>query len=140
MGSVENVNGARLAGLCSRQFFIQVIMKVANAKSGHDPAGGARPRPGLLVGGRVALRLPPSCSARSCPRRRRARNRRAFYFGDFNGGSMLGDRRQLTIATSEHRYFDTDQLAIRATNRLCINVNGDGRASTFGPIVSLTSS
>jgi HK97 family phage major capsid protein len=60
---------------------------------------------------------------------------RMCYVGDFYNGSVIGDRRDLRIDFSDQRYFDSDQIAWRATSRFTVNVHGDGRATTYGPIV-----
>lgn len=151
IGVVENVNANRLAFLCSRQFFAQVMLKLAviGSSSGYlgggnrigDVSAGVKLGMGAGSGGPDGMfmgfpvyfsQVMPTATAGSeqCP----------VYFGDFVGGSMIGDRRQLTIATSDQRYFDSDQYAIRGTSRFTVNIHGDGRATTYGPIVSLTSS
>jgi HK97 family phage major capsid protein len=61
---------------------------------------------------------------------------RCIYFGDFVGGSMLGDRQQLAVEYSRERYFDSDQSAWRGTARIAVNIHGDGKGSTYGPIVA----
>lgn len=40
-----------------------------------------------------------------------------MVFGDMYAGAVLGQRRGLTIARSDHRYLDTDQIAILGTER-----------------------
>jgi hypothetical protein len=60
-----------------------------------------------------------------------------LYFGDYLSASMLGDRREVTVATSEHAYFTSDGFGVRAISRFTVNIHGDGRASTYGPIVAL---
>ena len=65
--------------------------------------------------------------------------------GDLSLASTFGDRRQTTIATSEHIYFAEDELGIRGTERFDINVHDVGNASATaasrepGPIVGLIS-
>jgi HK97 family phage major capsid protein len=131
MGSVQNINAGRLAFACSRQFFVQVMMKLDNATSQFRE----------LINGNLAIgsaswkgypvyfsQVMPTASASA---------QRCLYFGDFQGASCIGDRQQLSIATSEHRYFDQDMIAVRGTTRFHVNVHGDGRASTFGPITAL---
>lgn len=59
-------------------------------------------------------------------------------FGDHFGGGVLGDRRQFSVETSEQRYFDSDQIAIRATARIAVNTHGDGRSSGNGPAATLS--
>ena len=58
-------------------------------------------------------------------------------FGDLSMSSTLGDRRALSIATSDERYFDTDETAIRGTERVAINNHDLGDASNAGPTVVL---
>ena len=66
-----------------------------------------------------------------------------ILFGDMSRAVTLGDRRQTTLMPSEHYKFDTDQLAIRGTERLDINVHDIGNASGTaalrvpGPLVGL---
>lgn len=59
------------------------------------------------------------------------------YFGDLRKSSTLGDRRDVRVFPSEHRYMDTDQIGVRGTTRIDI-VNHDlGDTSTPGAIVAL---
>jgi hypothetical protein len=51
---------------------------------------------------------------------------------------MLGDRRQLTLALSSDYKFAEDQLAIRGTQRVDINIHDVGSSAAAGPIVALT--
>ena len=62
----------------------------------------------------------------------------ACLFGDLRLGSMLGDRRSLTLALSSDYKFAEDQLAIRGTQRIDINIHDVGSTATAGPIVALT--
>ena len=61
------------------------------------------------------------------------------YFGDLRQAAMFGDRRGLSIAVSNDRYFELDQLAIRGTERYDIAVHETGDASsTPGSIIQLS--
>jgi HK97 family phage major capsid protein len=60
-----------------------------------------------------------------------------ILFGDLRLSSTLGDRRGISIRTSEDRYFEQDQIAIRATERFDINNHDLGDTSSAGPIVAL---
>lgn len=66
-------------------------------------------------------------------------------FGDLAQGSMVGEVRGMEIAQTDQRYFDTDEIAIRALVRVAINVHDVGNASGTeasrvpGPIVGLIS-
>lgn len=64
-------------------------------------------------------------------------------FGDLAMGAKLGDRRQYTVALSEHVRFTADDTVFKATSRFDINVHSVGNASATaadrvpGPIVGL---
>lgn len=64
-------------------------------------------------------------------------------FGDISMAGKMGDRRQFTIATSEHVRFLNDQFVTRATERIAITNHDVGNASATasarvaGPFVAL---
>lgn len=60
-----------------------------------------------------------------------------LLFGDLRKAAVLGNRRGVTLATSEQRYFELNQLALRGTERFDIVVHDVGDASNAGPIVAL---
>ena len=62
-----------------------------------------------------------------------------FYFGDLAKAAALGDRRSVTIARSNERYFDSDQIGIRGTERFDINCHDLGDTSNAGPLVAAKS-
>lgn len=64
-------------------------------------------------------------------------NTTLFLFGDLRMAAVMGDRRGVTVASSEERYFELDQIALRATERFDIAIHGQGDASTAGAIVAL---
>jgi len=143
VGVVENVNTSRLAFICSRQFYFQVMVKLLTIGSSSGYIGG---------GNTTEIKVPPGMGqadasflgypvywAQSAIRATAGSEARSVYFGDFVGGTMLGDRRQMAITTSDQRYFDSDYFAIRAISRFTVNIHGDGRGTTYGPIVCLTS-
>jgi HK97 family phage major capsid protein len=55
----------------------------------------------------------------------------ACLFGDLRLSTAFGSRRGVTVAMSEHRYFDTDQIGIRGTQRVDINNH------SLGPLIAL---
>lgn len=67
----------------------------------------------------------------------------AILFGALDLGSMLGDRRQMAFALSEHSRFANDEIELRGTARFDINVHDVGNAHATaasrvpGPIVGL---
>jgi len=60
-----------------------------------------------------------------------------LLFGDAYSAITMGTRRGITLATSSERYFESDQVAIRGTERFDINVHDIGDTSTAGPLVAL---
>ncbi len=64
-------------------------------------------------------------------------------FGNLQMAAMFGDRRGTTISFSEHatvgsiNCFETDQIAVRGTERFDINVHDVGTATVAGPVVGL---
>jgi len=57
--------------------------------------------------------------------------------GDMSQAVALGSRREVTIAVSAGRLFDSDQLYWRGTERLDIVVHDVGTASAAGPVCAL---
>ena len=69
-----------------------------------------------------------------------------FLFGDFSLGCKYGEvRNSMALDTSDQRYFDQDQVAIRYRQRVAVLVHDVGNASATassrvpGPIVGLIS-
>jgi HK97 family phage major capsid protein len=60
-----------------------------------------------------------------------------IFFGDLSMAATLGDRRGVTIKTTESRYLEYDQIGIRGTERFDINVHDLGNTTTAGPLVAL---
>jgi len=54
-------------------------------------------------------------------------------FGNLRLAATVGDRRSINFAIDGSRYFDQDQIAIRGTERIDINVHDTGDTSTPGP-------
>lgn len=135
-GSVENADiKTRGQFLCSRQFYMQV-MQPMQTTSGRgfqvefmNMSGLTSDYDALWKGWKVRfVQVLPTASGSAV---------KSLYFGDFQAASMLGDRRDLEIATSEHVYFVNNAFGVRAISRFTVNIHGDGRGSTFGPICCL---
>lgn len=58
-----------------------------------------------------------------------------FCYGDLSKGVILGDRTGITVAADSSRYFEADQIAMKATQRIDINPHSLGDASTAGPVI-----
>jgi HK97 family phage major capsid protein len=57
--------------------------------------------------------------------------------GDLRMAGSFGDRRQLTMMTSEHRYMELGQIGIRVTERFDIGIHDLGDTTDAGPLVGL---
>lgn len=61
----------------------------------------------------------------------------AAYVGDLSLSSIMATKADMQIASSSDRYFEADQTAFRAVQRLDINHHSLGDTSTAGPVVAL---
>lgn len=59
------------------------------------------------------------------------------YFGDLSMAATLADRQGMSLETSSEVYFTTDEIALKGTERVGINIHEAGTASEPGPIVGL---
>ena len=59
------------------------------------------------------------------------------YFGDLSMAAAMGSRTGIEIVSDSSRYFEYDQIAIRATTRFDVVVHEVGTASACGPVVAL---
>lgn len=119
-------------------FYYSVAQKLEMASGGVPMSeianGDRRPRP-MFMGFPVEFsQVFPSATATATV---------VAALGDFQVGAMFGDRQQTTIAFSEHasiggeNVFERNQIAIRGTERMDINVHGCGTSAVVGPIVGL---
>lgn len=120
----------------SKAFFHGVMEKLAVAAGGVTEGG--------IAGGIAGKRFlgDPVEITQTLPRTD-ANDQVVCLYGHLPSAARLGDRRQTTIAVSEHVAFSTDEIAIRGTQRLDIVVHDVGNASgtaslrVAGPIVGL---
>lgn len=112
-----------------RTFWASVMQRLAYAAGGNDVmniASGMGPTfAGYPV--KISQKMPSTASNGSL----------VALFGDFTKACTFGNRRGTTIDFSEHRYFDTDELAIRGTERFDFVVHDVGTSTTAGPVVGL---
>ncbi len=124
------------AWFCHKYFYYSVMLKLALASGGVTEGE-------VIKGQRVPMFLGyPVRFAQKMPKVE-ANSQVCSLLGDLNKGVALGDRRMITIAMSDQYKFDTDQLAVKATQRIDIKVHDVGNASATaasrvpGPIVGL---
>jgi HK97 family phage major capsid protein len=60
-----------------------------------------------------------------------------LFFGDLSKAATMGERRGITVKRDDSIKFVEDQIALKATERIDINVHDLGDTSTAGPIVGL---
>jgi HK97 family phage major capsid protein len=58
-------------------------------------------------------------------------------FGDLSLAATLGDRRDLRLRFSTHRFMDSDQVGVLGTQRFDANVHDLGDNTTAGPMAAL---
>lgn len=121
---------------CSQNFFSGTMERLALAAGGITEAmivAGMSQQRFMGYPVHIAQKMPfnPAVSQVVC------------LFGDLSLAAMFGDRRSTTIAMSEHESFASDELTIRGTERIDINVHDVGNASATasarvpGPVVAL---
>jgi len=64
-------------------------------------------------------------------------NKAMIFFGDLSKAATMGERRGITVKTSNDRYFEFDQIGVQATERVDINVHDLGDTNTAGPLAAL---
>ena len=77
---------------------------------------------------------------RPCPRmpgRGSQTGKPIVLFGEMHAGVILGDRRGITVRTSTQRYFEKDQIAVKATQRFEVVAHNLGDAAQAGAMVGL---
>lgn len=60
-----------------------------------------------------------------------------FFFGDLSLAATLGVRRGIEVMFSDQRYWDSDQIGIKASERFDIIIHDIGTSSAAGPIVAM---
>jgi HK97 family phage major capsid protein len=60
-----------------------------------------------------------------------------MLFGDLRLAGAIGNRRGVTVQTSDQRFLDTDQIAVRGTQRFDLVNHDMGDNQKAGPIVAL---
>lgn len=123
--------------LCSSQFYYQVMVPLLNAAggiTGSELQNGFRQPMFQGIPVTFSQVMPTATATSSIP----------VMLGNFAMAATLGDRRRETLEFSKDATIDSvnlftnDLLAIRATERIDINVHSFGTNSVAGPIVALS--
>lgn len=59
------------------------------------------------------------------------------FFGDLSLAAKMGERRGITVTSTEDRYFELDQIGIKATERIDIVAHDLGSTTVAGPLIAL---
>ncbi len=120
---------------CSKLFFANVMQKLMYAAGGNTVENIANETKRTFMGYpvNVCQAMPKTATAAEI----------VCLFGDLRLAADFGDRRQSTIAFSfdatvdSVNVFETDEVAIRGTERFDINVHSVGSSSVAGPVTAL---
>ncbi len=138
MGKLPQYALPGAAFFCSQTFASNIFGRLAAAAGGNTidtlqrwniSSLGQRGIVGSFLGYPiVASQVLPTGTCTSVP---------MLAFGNLAKAATLGERRQIRFAMDSSIKFAEDQIAIKATTRLDINVHDLGNTSTVGPIVVL---
>lgn len=152
IGSIENVDNGRIKARCSRQWYHQVPVRLGMALPFGSASGVQVSSGSIISGGPSILGIPVEfveygmAIAGGTSYNSTTGNYTGVCcaIGDFEGASMIGLRRDLSVRFSQDRYMDSDQMAWNATARFAVNWHGDGRVdsngaptSTVGPVACI---
>lgn len=132
VGLLPTFATAGAAWYASQAFFGGVMQKLMYAAGGNtvDNISGGTGLSFLGFPVRISQSLPTATATATIQ----------CLFGDLRQAAIFGDRRQTTIALSEHLNFAEDEIAIRGTERFDIVVHDLGTTSVQGPIIALKTS
>ena len=128
----EYADNPNTGWFCHRTFYFEVVQKLQMAAGGVTAAE-------IAIGQRNRVFMGYPVHVTQTMPKTDANSQVACLFGDLSLASMFGDRRGTTIAMSEHAEFDSDELAVRGTERFDINVHDVGDTTDAGPIIGLIS-
>ena len=120
--------------LCSAAYYFGVMLRIQAAAGGNTIAA-------LEEGGRVMpmfLGFPVHFTGRM-PRTTAATQTSAL-FGNFEEGLALGDRQAVEVTVSEERYWDENNIGVKAVQRIDWNVHEGGDGSNAGAYVGIATS
>lgn len=118
--------------VCHSAVFFQVFNRLAFSKGGITYEVGQSGKPVYRYNGypvRFAQVLPGT----------NANSQKCIYIGDFGMAAKFGQVKAFEIAASEHRNFDTDEMAFRCAERVALNVHDAGSTTAAGPVVAIAS-
>lgn len=131
MGALPEYARANAAFFCSRPCHDIVFQRLAASAGGNTiQSMSGMFQPSFLGYPIVITQVLPTTTST-------INNDAFFLFGDLSMAATMGDRREFSFATSNDYKFAEDQIAIKATERVDINVHDVGSTTAAGPIVAL---
>lgn len=118
---------------CSQQFWVNVLRRIATAAGGvtsTEMANGIRVPSYMGYPVEIDQTLPSAVSTDLS-------DTAVAFFGDISLAVKMGERRGITISLSDQRYWEYDQIGIKATERVNIVAHSLGSTSVAGPLVAL---
>lgn len=133
MGTLQGASWSNVQILCSRQFALQVLanLNIATSQFKNVFELSADKSGGMFLGTPVIFsqRMPIATASST----------KFAYIGDFRSGSIVGERRDLTIKPDDRTGLTTDSFRWYVTGRYGVNICGHGRTDlTNQNIVALT--
>lgn len=129
-------DGPNAAWYVNKLYFYSVMVKLAMSSGGVSEAE-------VIKGQRIPMFIGYPVKFVQKMARTEANSQVCALLGDINKAAALGDRRIITVAKSTEVYFTTDELAVRATQRVAFNAHDVGNADATaanrlpGPVVGL---
>ncbi len=123
--------GIRPAWFVHSAMYYTAMVRLANAAGGNTKGDIASGFPLQFMGYPVVLtQVLPSATTTLA-------SSIVGFFGDLGMASTMGSKAGISIVSDTSRYFEYDQIAIRATERFDFVVHEVGTASVAGPMVGL---
>lgn len=127
----EFAETANVKWFCSKLFWATVMVKLQKAAGGNTESA-------VTSGGKKEFLGYPVEVTQTLPKTN-ANSQIACLYGDLRLSTMLGDRRQTTIRTSEHVHFEEEEIAIAGSERFDIVTHDVGSSTAPGPMCALRS-
>jgi HK97 family phage major capsid protein len=118
----------------SKTFFFEVVLPLLWAESAGQPVLGT---PTYFEQGPTKFLLGYPVEFTQVMPKKEANSQIVAILADLRQGVILGERKSLSIARSEHVHFATDEIAIRGLERIAIAPYSVGDTADAGNIVGL---
>jgi HK97 family phage major capsid protein len=135
MGTVQNVNNSRLAFACSRKVYIDTLFRIDRKRSG-TTLTEAMTLGNQMFGGAGSIAAYGMYPVYFCDQLPTAgtTGQKILYFGDFAGGSALGLMGGVDVRYDESVGFTSATVTWRGLMNHAVNIHGDGKTNSNGPI------